>query len=125
MNPHNLGSGLRSAIGLDPVAVYGFQISHRSAAQRPPEIALMAAVLEDAIHCIHKNMHAKRGRARREFLDAYRWIFDAEQSWPFAFENVCDILGLSAGAVRSTVGGLLIGATGSAGEEAADDEAAA
>ncbi len=104
---------------LDPVGVLALEISHSSAARLLPEVSLMAAVLEDAIRCIQKNMNAKRGRARREFLDAVRWVFQPERSWPFAFENVCDTLGLSAGRVRRTVRGMLAGANVAVGHKAA------
>ena len=90
---------------LDPVASLAFGLSHTSAARLLPEVALMAAVLEDALRCIQKNLNARRGRARRDFLDACRWVFQPDRSWPFAFENVCDTLGLSPGAVRRVVPG--------------------
>lgn len=121
MNPRTPCSrSSANPLALDPVASLAFQISHTSAARLLPEVSLMAAVLEDAVHCIQKNMHAHRGRARREFLDACRWVFDGERRWPFAFENVCDTLGLSPGAVRRSVGELLLaGAKTPPGEKAA------
>ncbi len=92
---------------LDPVDVLAVQISHTSVSRLLPEVVLMAAVLADAIHSIQKHMDAKRGRARKEFLEACRWVFDPDHVWPFAFENVCDTLGLNAGAVRYVVGQLM------------------
>ncbi len=121
MNPCTRGShsGSRSTLQLASDPLLALEFSRRSAARLLPEVSLMAAVLEDAVHCLRKNVNAKRGRARIEFLEAWRWISDAERSWPFAFENVCDTLGLSPGAVRRTIGRSLIGGNGSGGEKAA------
>ena len=92
---------------LDPIAVLAVRISHASTAHLLPEVSLVAAILEDAVNCIQKNVYARHGRGRKDFLEAYRWVFGSEHDWPFAFENVCDILGLNAAAVRASVGRLL------------------
>src|SRR5262245_61165657 len=92
---------------LEPIAVLAFQISHTSAARLLPEVSLMAAVLGDALRCIHKNLSIESGRNRREFVAACSWIFDHDETWPFAFTNVCAMLGLNAQAVRRNVGRLL------------------
>jgi hypothetical protein len=65
-----------------------------------PEMQLVAAIFEDALHCIIKNVDARQRRRRREFLKAYEWVLGDDIDWPFAFRNVCDLLGLDPTAVR-------------------------
>ena len=58
--------------------------------------ALMLAVLEDAIRCYLE------GR-RMEEMEAEIWTLSRERSSPFAFEVVCETLGLDAAAVRGAL----------------------
>jgi hypothetical protein len=67
------------------------------------EYLLVAAVLEDAIHCYKKYVHARDREGRRLFEEANAW-FMAERNVPHAgvqdpptlsFEYVCDVLGLN------------------------------
>ena len=69
----------------------------------PTELALMRAVLEDAIVCY-------RGRAQRQRLDSRILEREAEHwkridDWesPFSFNNVCEALGLNHQAVRTVI----------------------
>jgi hypothetical protein len=64
------------------------------------ERRLMIAVLEDAVHCFHKQIHATDPKARQLFRDAEAWIRSTDQSWPFSFVNVCDTLDLNPDWVR-------------------------
>jgi len=61
------------------------------------EVALMRAVLEDAIDCFQK-----LGRPGDQNLakDAERWFFADDHHWPFSFVNICAVLGLNAEYVR-------------------------
>ena len=61
-----------------------------------PEHRLMIAVLRDAINCLLKDQG--NGRTSRE---AQQWIMGPDVDWPFSFENVCDVLGLDPGCLRS------------------------
>lgn len=61
------------------------------------ELALMRAVLEDAVHCFQKTQGSE---ALRLAKDAEQWFFSVEQRWPFSFVNVCAALGLSAEYIR-------------------------
>ncbi len=61
-----------------------------------PETRLMLAILEDAIECFRKEMRT-RGR---KFREAREWFLEEDSDWPFSFENICDLLGLSASAIR-------------------------
>jgi len=57
-----------------------------------PERRLVAAVLEDAVECYQKHLRARDEKTRQLFLDAEEWICSDDRSWPFSFENVCDLL---------------------------------
>jgi hypothetical protein len=56
--------------------------------------ALMLAVLEDAMLC-YQNVSHSRERAMAE-----TWLFDQDADGPFAFENVCHVLGVNPGYLR-------------------------
>jgi hypothetical protein len=57
-----------------------------------PERRLVVAVLEDAVDCFQKHVRARDPKARQLFMDAEEWICSEDRSWPFSFENVCDLL---------------------------------
>lgn len=57
-----------------------------------PERRLAVAVLQDAVDCFQKHLRARERKARQLFLDAEEWICSEDRSWPFSFENVCDLL---------------------------------
>src|SRR5262247_2366453 len=57
------------------------------------ELALMRAVLEDAVHCFQKTQGTEATRLAK---DAERWFFTDDQQWPFSFINICAVLGLDA-----------------------------
>jgi hypothetical protein len=61
---------------------------------------LIAAMLEDAVHCVLRNGGIRRGPRWRELIEALDWVLDDTREWPFAFANVCDVLMLDAAAVR-------------------------
>lgn len=66
-----------------------------------PERALLMAVLQQALEDL-RNYEERRGaHARRLYREAYQWMASDERCWPFSFLNLCDLLGLSAGALRA------------------------
>ena len=68
--------------------------------ERTPELRLMAAVLEDAIRTFCRYPGSRRRRGRRLFQETAEWFDSPDTSWTFAFENVCDVLGLEPGWIR-------------------------
>jgi len=68
-----------------------FAIVKRKGAHEP-ERRLVIAVLQDAVECFQKHAGARDHKARQLFLDAEEWICSEDRSWPFSFENVCDLL---------------------------------
>jgi len=71
--------------------------------QWTPELALMLAVLEDAIACYRRNL--KRPRQNPEILarQAEFWIRLDDWESPFSFNNICDALGLEPVATREKI----------------------
>ena len=59
--------------------------------------SLMAAVLMDCLRVLRDERHPKRIRTE------LAWLMDDDQSYPFAFRNVCQALDLDATAVRDAV----------------------
>ena len=68
---------------------------------RMPEISLLTAVLEEALHCVRETSpDSSRGSAR----DAYDWFDSERRDSPFSFLSLCDFLGIDAGALRQRLG---------------------
>jgi hypothetical protein len=66
--------------------------THRRRFNLEPEKLLMLAVLEDAIVCFQDNLGASCKRKQQLYADAEQWILDADKSYLFSFENVCEAL---------------------------------
>ena len=69
--------------------------SLRSKGRFDGERRLMIAVLEDAVNCFMKQLHATDPKARQLFLDAEEWITAEDPTWFFSFDNVCETLDLN------------------------------
>jgi hypothetical protein len=65
-----------------------------------PESRLMAAVLEEAIHCFLKHLSSQSRRGRRLYGEVESWFFGEDDGWLFSFESICENLGVSAGYIR-------------------------
>jgi hypothetical protein len=61
---------------------------------------LMVAVLEDAICCYLANMNQTARTALLEFHEVNEWFSARNSHDLFAFETICDVLGIDAGWVR-------------------------
>src|SRR6185295_2004975 len=66
-----------------------------------PERRLVIAVLQDAVDCFQKHLGARDRKARQLYQDAEEWICSDDRSWPFSFENVCDLLQINADYLRA------------------------
>jgi len=64
------------------------------------EVALMRAVLEDAIECFQKQALKSGRRAQRLAREAEEWLFKDDERWPFSFLNICNVLGIDPGYIR-------------------------
>ncbi|MGE0683865.1 MAG: hypothetical protein AB7P69_23555 [Candidatus Binatia bacterium] len=96
---YDLGAATRT---LPPAAVlpeqfYGSPVgAHASRG----EVALMRAVLEDAIECFQKQSRKSGRRAQRLAREAKEWLFTDDQQWPFSFLNICHVLDIDPGYIR-------------------------
>ena len=84
----------------DAVLPTQFFQSLRSKGRFDGERRLMIAVLEDAVNCFMKQLHATDPKARQLFLDAEEWISAEDPAWFFSFDNVCHTLDLDPEYVR-------------------------
>ena len=71
--------------------------------QWTPELALMMAVLEDAIACYRRTL--KRPRQNPEILSRQAEFWFRLDDWesPFSFNNICEALGLEPVATRDRI----------------------
>lgn len=58
------------------------------------ERRLLLAVLKDALRCYIKNMSGRSARARREFEEISDWFYAEDQEGIFAYQHLCEALGI-------------------------------
>jgi len=75
------------------------ELFQRSSGRRP-ELALMAAVLEDAILSFCRCADSQGVRSQRLFQETAKWFESGDAAWPFAFESICDALALEPEWIR-------------------------
>ena len=95
-----------SANGFEPETILPSQLldtSHLGAA-RQPEKRLMLAVLEDGIATFQRTVSATTRRARREFDEVRAWLASDDTAWPYAFLNICHVLGFDPDYLRAGLG---------------------
>ena len=61
---------------------------------------LMLAVLEDAMRCYLTYANSRSGPQRRLFVEAEAWLADRKADGAFAFETVCETLGIDPNCLR-------------------------
>ncbi|MGH7963648.1 MAG: hypothetical protein ACRERD_17785 [Candidatus Binatia bacterium] len=77
-----------------------FYCSPCNGSQAGGEVALMHAVLEDAVNCFQKQFTEKGHRTQRLAKEAEEWFFAEEDEWPFSFVNICNTLGIDPAYIR-------------------------
>jgi len=97
--------------GLDPLLAAQFPDVPRHEAWSG-EARLALAVVEDAILTVRLAAGVETPRARRLAADAWAWLTSRDTRDAFAFENLCDYLGLNAGWLRSGLHLAVAGAVG-------------
>jgi hypothetical protein len=65
-------------------------------------LALMLAILEEAILCV-QGVGRCRAADAREAGRARRWVRDRDRSWLFSFENICAALDVDADSLRASL----------------------
>lgn len=64
---------------------------------------LMLAVLEDALRCLQSYAGAHSASARRAYLQTKAWIAERDGNGPFAFETICEVLGIEPDRLRKGI----------------------
>ena len=109
MNSRHTGATSREAEAFQPApgifsAAFPGGRRRRAARRRPRgEIALMSAMLEDAMRCIERECLNRTPQARRVTREAREWVFADHPGWIFSFGNVCRVLGLDPELIRRTL----------------------
>ena len=88
---------------LVPEAVLPSQLCGGGGLAMQPEKRLMLAVLENAVWLVLHGGSARDGDTRRHAAEASRWLASEASQWPYAFVNVCQMLGLDPTWVRDGV----------------------
>lgn len=70
------------------------------------ERRLLLAVLKDALRSYLKNMHGRTAHARHDFEEIYYWFHAQDQEGIFAYEHLCDALGIHPEPLRRWLGTL-------------------
>jgi hypothetical protein len=65
-----------------------------------PEKKLMLAILEDAIACYQKYLFTRDSKGKALFQEAEEWIEEVNGAGIFAFDSVCETLGLNPDYLR-------------------------
>lgn len=65
-----------------------------------PEKKLMLAILEDAIACFQKYVFAQDSKGKALFRESEDWIMEVAGDGIFAFDGICEALGLHPDYVR-------------------------
>ena len=75
-----------------------------SQSQEDGELRLMLAVLKDGIDCfLNGHLHDDGG-----FLEAQQWIMAGNQAGPFAYDNICETLGIEPQSLRERLKSLRV-----------------
>jgi hypothetical protein len=84
----------------DTSAAQQYLDTFRRSEHLEPEKALIAAILDDAIHEYRKYRRARDPKGKERFREAEQWIMHERSDWIFSFENVCECLGLDPDYIR-------------------------
>jgi hypothetical protein len=68
-----------------------------------PERRLMLAVLKDALLVLRRCHTAEGAWSQRQLRETEEWFASRDMTWPFAFECICEELGLDAERIRAGV----------------------
>ena len=71
------------------------------ASQHAGLVALMAAILEDAVECFWKQFVSTKRRDIRLAREAEEWFLSNSDASPFSFTNICMVLGMDPNYIRT------------------------
>lgn len=69
--------------------------------RKQPECALLWAVLENGLETYMHYAAATNRRGKRLFREADAWIMQDDATWLCSFMNICHVLGLDPGYLRT------------------------
>jgi len=85
----------------DTQAPLQFLDANKRRTHHEPEKKLMLALLNDAIFCFQHYFGARKRSAKKLYVAAEKWIFQARNDDDlFSFESVCEHLGIDPGYLR-------------------------
>jgi len=64
------------------------------------EHRLLVAIIQDAVECFQKHIHARDTKRRALYADAERWIDEDDDRSTFSFNNICELLGMNSDYLR-------------------------
>jgi hypothetical protein len=98
------GHAVSDVSGFDGEVCVRYESVYRRAEPACGERRLLLAVLEDGIRTFLKYARATHGRPLNLQREAYTWLTSQEPSSdPFAFENICEALGIDPERLRQRV----------------------
>ncbi len=65
------------------------------------EHRLVVAIMQDAVECFQKHIHARDSKRRQLYVDAEYWICAEQDEGPFSFNNICELLGINPDYLRT------------------------
>jgi len=93
-------SGFANVVNVDSVITELLFVSSAKNGPAGAERELILAVLSDAIECYWKYQKSDTASAIRLYQDAKKWIFADNDSQPFSFVDVCEMLQLDPSFIR-------------------------
>ena len=94
---------MTDASGFDGEVCVRYEAVYRRAEPACGERRLLLAVLEDGIRTFLKHARATHGRALNLRREAFTWLTTDDRRDVFAFENICESLGIDADRLRQRV----------------------
>ncbi len=97
------GHAVSDMSGFDGEVCVRYEAVYRRAEPACGERRLLLAVLEDGIRTFLKHARATHGRGLNLRREAFSWLNTDDRVDVFAFENICEALGIDAGRLRQRV----------------------
>jgi hypothetical protein len=97
------GHAVSDVSGFDGEVCVRYEAVYRRAEPACGERRLLLAVLEDGIRTLLKHARATHGRAMNLRREAFSWLTAGDRSDVFAFDSICEVLGIDADRLRHRV----------------------
>lgn len=97
------GHAVADVSGFDGEVCVRYEAVYRRAEPACGERRLLLAVLEDGIRTLLKYARATHGRAMNLKREAFSWLTAGDRGDVFAFESICEVLGIDAQRLRHRV----------------------